>query len=41
MRQKLIFKINDKQYERNRYSFQKDKKPINIDDVDIKKNSTI
>ena len=37
MIQKLIFKIDDKEYERNKYSFQKDKKPININDVAIKK----
>ena len=37
MRQRLIFKIGDKEYERNKYSFQKDKKPINIYDVDIEK----
>ena len=37
MRQRLIFKINNNEYERNKYSFQKDKKPINITDVDIEK----
>ena len=37
MRQRFIFKIDDKEYERNKYSFQKDKKPININDVDIEK----
>ena len=37
MRQRLIFKIDDKEYERNKYSFQKDKKPININDADIEK----
>ena len=37
MRQRLLFKIDDKVYERNKYSFQKDKKPININDVDIEK----
>ena len=37
MRQRLIFKIDNKEYERNKYSFQKDKKPININDVDIEK----
>ena len=30
-------KIDDKEYERNKYSFQKDKKPIDINDVDIEK----
>ena len=37
MRQRFIFKINDNEYERNKYSFQKDKKPININDADIEK----
>ena len=37
MRQRLIFKIDGKEYERNKYSFQKDKKPININDADIEK----
>ena len=37
MRQKPIFKINGKEYERNKYSLQKDRNPININDVDIKK----
>ena len=37
MRQRLIFKINNNEYERNKYLFQKDKKPININDVDIEK----
>ena len=37
MRQRLIFKINNNEYKRNRYSFQIDEKPININDVDIEK----
>ena len=37
MRQRLFFKINNNEYERNKYSFQKDKKPININHVDIEK----
>ena len=37
MRQRLIFKIGDKEYERNKCSFQKDKKPINIDNANIEK----
>ena len=37
MRQRLIFKINNSEYERNKYSFQKDKNLININDVDIEK----
>ena len=37
MRQRLIFKTDDKEYEINKYYFQKDKKPIKINDVDIEK----
>ena len=37
MRQRLIFKINNNEYERNKCSFQKDRKRININDVDIEK----
>ena len=35
MRQRLIFKINNNEYERNKYSFHKNKKLININDADI------
>ena len=37
MRQKLIFKINSKEYEKDKYSFQNDNFIININNVDIKK----
>ena len=37
MRQKLIFKINSKEYEKDKYLFQNDKELVNINDVDIKK----
>ena len=37
MERTLIFKINSKDYERNKYSFQKDKFMININNVDIKR----
>ena len=37
MRQKLIFKIKSKSYEKYKYSFQKNEKLININDVDIEK----
>ena len=37
MRQKLIFKINRKEYEKDKYSFQIDNFMININNVDIKK----
>ena len=37
MRQKLIFKINDKEFEKDKYSFQIDNFMININNVDIKK----
>ena len=37
MEQTLIFKFNSKDYERNKYSFQKDKLMININDVNIKR----
>ena len=37
MRQKLIFKINSKEYEKDKYSFQIDNFMININNVDIKK----
>ena len=37
MRQRLIFKINNSEYERNKYSLQIEKKTININDADIEK----
>ena len=37
MRQKRIFKINSKEYEKDKYSFQNDNFMININNVDIKK----
>ena len=37
MRQKLVFKINSKEYEKDKYSFQNDNFMININNVDIKK----
>ena len=37
MRQKLIFKINSKEYGKDKYSFQNDKFVINVNNVDIKK----
>ena len=37
MRQKLIFEINSKEYEKGKYSFQNDNFMININNVDIKK----
>ena len=37
MTQKLIFKINSKEYEKDKYSFQNDNFMININNVDIKK----
>ena len=37
MRQKLFFKINSKEYEKDKYSFQNDNFMININNVDIKK----
>ena len=37
MRQKFIFKINSKEYEKDKYSFQNDNFMININNVDIKK----
>ena len=37
MRQKLIFKINSKEYEKDKYSFQNDNFMININNVDITK----
>ena len=37
MRQKLIFKINSKEYEKDNYSFQNDNFMININNVNIKK----
>ena len=37
VRQKLIFKINGKEYEKDKYSFQTDNFMININSVDIKK----
>ena len=41
MRQKLIFRINGKEYEKDKYSFQNDEFMINTNEVDIKKNSVI
>ena len=41
MRQNLVFKINDKEYEKDKYSFQNDNFMISINNVDIKKNSAI
>ena len=40
MRQKFIFRINGKEYEKYKYLFQKDEFMININDVDIE-NSAI
>ena len=37
MKQKLIFRINDKEYEKDKYSFQNDEFMININDVDIER----
>ena len=37
MRQKLIFRINSKEYEKDKYLFQNDNFIININNVDIKK----
>ena len=37
MRQKLIFKINSKKYEKDKYSFQNGNLMININNIDIKK----
>ena len=37
MERTFIFKINSKDYEKNKYSFQKDKFMININNVDIKR----
>ena len=37
MRQKLVFKTNNKEYEKDKYSFQNDNFMININNVDIKK----
>ena len=41
MRQKLIFRIKGKDYEKDKYSFQNDEFMINTNEVDIKKNSVI
>ena len=37
MRQKFVFKINNKEYEKDKYSFQNDNFIININNVDVKK----
>ena len=37
MRQKLIFKVNSKENEKDKYSFQIDNFMININNMDIKK----
>ena len=37
MRQKLIFKIKSKSYEKDKYLFQKDEKLMNINDVNTEK----
>ena len=34
MRKELVFKIRHSHYTKNKYYFQKDKKPININDVE-------
>ena len=42
MRKELVFKIEHNNYTEDQYCFQKDKKePININEVDTKKNSVI
>ena len=37
MRKELVFKIKHNNYTEDKYYFQKTKKPININEVDIKK----
>ena len=37
MGEELVFKIKNKNYYANKYLFQEDKKPINTNDVHIKK----
>ena len=37
MRKKLVFKIKNNSYTKDKYYFQKDKKPININEVDTEK----
>ena len=37
MRQKLIFKINNKKFEKDKHSFQNDNFMININNIDIKR----
>ena len=37
MRSELVFKIKDNSYTEDRYYFQKNKKPININEADTKK----
>ena len=37
MERTFIFKINSKDYEKNKYSFQKDEFMININNVDIER----
>ena len=37
MRQKIVFKTNNKEYEKDKYSFQNDNFMININNVDSKK----
>ena len=37
MRQKFIFRINGKDYEKGKYSFQNDKFMVHINEVDIKR----
>ena len=37
MRKELVFEIKNNSYKNNKHHFQKDKKQINISDVDTKK----
>ena len=37
MRKELVFKIKNNNYTKGKYYFQKDKKPININEVKIDK----